>query len=346
MASGGPDRRSRPALPDPGAVEAAAERIRPHAVRTPLLESPLLDRRLGGRLLVKAEVLQRTGSFKFRGACNRIGRLSADERAAGVVAFSSGNHAQGVARAARIHGAPATVVMPADAPAVKLRNTRAHGADVVAYDREREDRREIARALAERTGRTLVEPFDDADVIAGQGTVGLEIAEQAAGLGCRPDAVAAPVGGGGLIAGIGLGLDAREKGVPLVGVEPAAFDDTRRSLESGRRETNPPGCRSICDALAVPAPGEMTFVLNRRRLETCLAVSDDDVRTAMAVAFAHFKLVVEPGGAVALAAVLSGRLPCRDRAVVVVASGGNVDRETFVDALDGADWTAPPLAVG
>ena len=346
MASGGPDRRIRPALPDRGAVEAAAERIRPHVSRTPLLESPLLDRHLGGRLLIKAEVLQHTGSFKFRGACNRIGRLSGDERAAGVVAFSSGNHAQGVARAARIHGAPATVVMPADAPAVKLRGARAYGADVVAYDREREDRREIARALAERAGRAMVEPFDDPDVIAGQGTVGLEIAEQTAGLGCRPDAVVAPVGGGGLIAGIGLGLDAREKGVPLVGVEPAAYDDTRRSLESGRREANPPGRRSICDALAVPTPGELTFALNRRRLETCLAVGDDDVRTAMAVAFAHFRLVVEPGGAVALAAVLSGRISCRDRVIVVVASGGNVDRGTFVDALDGADWTAPPLAVG
>ena len=310
-------------LPTQDDVEAAAQRIETLAVRTPLLEAPLLNRHLGGRLLVKAEVAQRTGSFKFRGAYNKISALTDQEKSAGVVAFSSGNHAQGVAHAAQLLGVPATIVMPADAPAIKLRNTRAYGAEVVTYDRGREDREDIGRGIAARTGAALVKPFDDPYIIAGQGTVGLEIVEQTAGRGCRPDAVVGPVGGGGLIAGMGLGLDAKTSGIPLFGVEPEDFDDTRRSLDSGRQETNPPGRNSICDALLAESPGEVTFTLNRKRLDACVTVSDADVQTAMAVAFSHLKIVVEPGGAVALAAVLSGQVVCRDRTVVVVASGGN-----------------------
>ena len=333
------------ALPNRNDVEAAAQRIQGLAIRTPLLESPLLNRHLGGRLLVKAEVTQRTGSFKFRGAYNKISALTDQEKLAGVVAFSSGNHAQGVAHAAQLLGVAATIVMPADAPAIKLRNTRAYGAGVVTYDRDREDREDIGRDIAARSGAALVKPFDDPYIISGQGTVGLEIVEQAIEMGCRPDAVVGPVGGGGLIAGMGLGLDAKLPGVPLFGVEPADFDDTRRSLDTGRREANPPGRHSICDALLAASPGKVTFALNRERLEACLTVSDTEVQTAMAVAFTHLKIVVEPGGAVALAAALSGRVTCRDRTVVVVASGGNVDPDTFAAAIDVVDWSAPPIAI-
>ena len=332
-------------LPNQDDVETATQRIQTLAVRTPLLEAPLLNQYLGGRLLVKAEVVQRTGSFKFRGAYNKISALTDREKSTGVVAFSSGNHAQGVAHAAQLLDVPATIVMPADAPAIKLRNTRAYGAEVVTYDCDRENREDIGRDIAARTGAALVKPFDDPYIIAGQGTVGLEIVEQTAGLGCRPDAVVGPVGGGGLIAGVGLGLDAKMPGIALFGVEPEDFDDTRRSLDSGRRETNPPGRNSICDALLAESPGEATFALNRERLAACFTVSDADVQTAMAAAFSHFKIVVEPGGAVALAAVLSGQITCRDRTVVVVASGGNVDPDTFAAAIDTVDWNTPPLAI-
>ena len=299
----------------------------------------------GGQKTSPGEVAQRTGSFKFRGAYNKISALTAQEKSAGVVAFSSGNHAQGVAHAAQLLGVAATIVMPADAPAIKLRNTRAYGAAVVTYGRDSEDREEIGRDIAVRSGAALVKPFDDPYIIAGQGTVGLEIVEQTVEMGCRPDAVVGPVGGGGLIAGVGLGLDARMPEIPLFGVEPEDFDDTRRSLDSGRREANPPGRRSICDALLATSPGKATFALNRERLEACLTVSDKDVQTAMAAAFVHLKIVVEPGGAVALATVLSGRVACRDRTVVVVASGGNVDPDTFAAAIDAVDWSAPPVAI-
>ena len=332
-------------LPSASDVKSAAERIRGHAIRTPLLEAPLLNRFLGGRLLVKAEIMQRTGSFKFRGAFNKISSLYDFGKTTGVVAFSSGNHAQGVAYASQLLGVPATIVMPADAPNIKLSNTQAYGATVVTYDRNNEDREEIGRDIAVGTGAELIQPFDDPDIIAGQGTVGLEIVEQLAKHGAHPDVVVSPVGGGGLVAGIGLGLDLDETGIPLFGVEPEGFDDTRRSLLSGQRETNLPGPISICDALLAEAPGEITFKLNRSRLEGCLAVSDKEVQTAMAAAFAYFKIVVEPGGAAALAAVLSGQIPCQNRCVVVVASGGNVDPQTFAASLDNVEWNAPPLAM-
>jgi threonine dehydratase len=323
-------------LPDLAAVEAAARRIAPHALRTPLLESPLLNRILGGRLLVKAEPLQRTGSFKFRGAYNRISQLSVEERKRGVVAFSSGNHAQGVAHAAALCQAPSIIVMPSDAPAIKIANTKAYGAEVLLYDRHGEDREAIGRRIAAERGAILVPPFDDPQVIAGQGTVGLELALQCAELGIAPDAISAPAGGGGLIAGISIAAKAKLPKARIIAAEPAGFDDHGRSLQSGRRESNAPGATSLCDALLAPSPGELTFAINRLNLSGAVAVTDAEVADAMRAAFTYLKLVVEPGGAVAVAGVLSGKLDCGGKTIVVVASGGNVDQLLFADILSRA----------
>lgn len=320
-------------LPTIADVEAAQRRIAGHAVVTPLLESPLLNARLGGRLLVKAESLQRTGSFKFRGAYNRLSQLGPEQRRRGVVAFSSGNHAQGVAHAAKLLGIPALIVMPLDAPGIKVRNTKAYGAEVLQYDRYTEDREAIGARLAAERGATVVPPFDDPDIIAGQGTVGLEIAEQARAMGASLDAVVANASGGGLIAGIALAMAAKSPKTDVYVAEPAAFDDYARSLKSGRRESNDPAARSICDSLLVSTPGEIPFAINSRLLKGGVVASDDEVRAAMAVAFSDLKLVVEPGGAVALAAVLTGRIPAAGRTIAVVCSGGNVDPETYAAAL-------------
>jgi len=314
-------------------VEAAARRLAGRAVLTPLLESPALNRRLGGRLLVKAEVLQRTGSFKFRGAYNTIAQLTAAQRKAGVVAYSSGNHAQGVAAAAELLGVPATIVMPADAPAIKAANTRGYGADIVFYDRYRESREEIAARLAQERGAALIPPYDHPQVIAGQGTAGLEIFHQATALDASLDAVLVPCSGGGFAAGCALALAKAPRSIRVFAVEPSGLDDMRRSLEAGKRVANDPGARSICDALLAPTPGEITFAINRRLLAGGFAVSDEEVCQAMAVAFTEYKLVVEPGGAAALAAVLSGKLEMKDKTVAVIASGGNVDPETFRKAV-------------
>jgi threonine dehydratase len=322
-----------PAAPDFAAIEDAARLIAGHATVTPLLESPLLNARLGGRLLVKAEPLQRTGSFKFRGAFNRIGRLSAAERRNGVVAFSSGNHAQGVAAAAQLVGAPAVIVMPADAPAIKVANTRAYGAEVVTYDRFTEDREAIGKRIRDERGAVLVPPYDDPHIIAGQGTVGLEIAAQTSAAGIVVDAVAACASGGGLVAGIALALEAKSPGTAVHVCEPAGFDDHARSLAADARVANAPGAHSICDALLAATPGEITFSINRRLLRSGIAVTDEEVLRAMGIAFRDLKLVAEPGGAVALAAALSGKLPVAGRTVVVVCSGGNVDPATFGRAL-------------
>jgi threonine dehydratase len=322
---------SADALPTFADVEAAAERLRGVAVRTPVLESEALNERVGGRVLLKAECLQRTGSFKFRGACNTISRIDA----AAVVAYSSGNHAQGVAAAARLLGKTATIVMPADAPAIKIESTRAHGADVRLYDRHAESREAIGVEIAARTGAALIRPYDDPRIIAGQGTVGLELAAQARELDARPVVALVPCGGGGLIAGCALALTEAFPEIAIYAVEPAGLDDTRRSLEAGARQANAPGATSICDALLVPTPGELTFALNRRLLAGGLAVTDDEVRSAMAFAFRHLKLVVEPGGAVALAAVLSKKLPLEGRTAAVVLSGGNVDPALFAAAITG-----------
>jgi threonine dehydratase len=314
-------------------VRSAAARIAGRARRTPLLADTPLDALTGGRILLKLETLQHTGSFKFRGAYNRLARLDSIQRAAGVVAFSSGNHAQGVAAAARLLGIHATIVMPADAPRVKMRNTLALGAEVIEYDRLRESREAIASRLAAERGAVLVPSFDDPDVIAGQGTVGLEMAEQAAGLGAKLDDVVVCVSGGGLIAGTALAIHAHSPGTRVWSAEPEGHDDHRRSLAAGRRESNPPGARSFCDALLAPEPGLLTFEINRRLLAGGLAVSDAEVRAAIAFAGRQLKLVVEPGGAVALAAVMSGRLECARRTIGVVLSGGNVDDALLADIL-------------
>jgi threonine dehydratase len=324
---------SEPALPGIDDIRRAAERLAGSAVVTPLLAAAAVDARLGGRLLVKAETLQRTGSFKFRGAFNTLKQLSPAEQRAGVVAFSSGNHAQGVAAAAQLLGIAATIVMPADAPAIKIANTRAYGADVVLYDRYRESREAIAAAIAERSGAILVKPFDDVRVIAGQGTAGLEIAAQAAALGLALDAVVIPCSGGGLAAGCALALEAVSPGTKVYTAEPAGFDDMRRSLAAGERVANAEGAASLCDALMAPMPGEITFAVGRRILAGGFVVDDNEVLTAMAAGFTDYKLVIEPGGAAALAAILAGKLALAGKTVAVVASGGNVDSRTFARAL-------------
>lgn len=305
------------------AIEAAADRIAGHAVRTPLLNAPLLDKELGRRVFVKAECLQKTGSFKYRGARSAISALSQDERAKGVVAFSSGNHAQGVACAAAEMGAPAVIVMPSDAPALKIANTRNYGAEVILYDREAEDRDAIGAALAKDRGLTLIKPFDNEMVIAGQGTTGLEIAEQAANAGIENADVLVCCGGGGLTGGIALALADRAPGFRVRPVEPQGFDDVARSLAAGARQTNNRRGGSICDAILTPSPGLLTFPILNAHCGPGLSVSDDDALRAMAVALSRLKLTLEPGGAVALAAALAETETNQD--IIVVASGGNAD---------------------
>ncbi|MEC8806832.1 MAG: threonine/serine dehydratase [Pseudomonadota bacterium] len=313
-------------------IRAAATRIAPYAVRTPLVESPLLNERLGFRLLVKAECLQHTGSFKLRGATNTV--MSLPDSVTDVVAYSSGNHAQAVARAAALCGIRAAIVMPEDAPAMKIEGTKAYGAEVVTYDRYSENREEIGGAIAAERGAELIPPFEDARVIAGQGTIGLEITAQCRETGAVPDHVVSCCGGGGLIAGISLAIRHELPEAQVWAAEPADFDDTVRSLASGRIERVDPAARSICDAVVTPAPGEMTFAINSTTLAGGFGVDDELVLRSMATAFRHLKLVIEPGGAVALAAALDGRLPAGAGCVVAVASGGNVDAEMFRRALD------------
>ncbi|GGF27322.1 serine/threonine dehydratase [Aliidongia dinghuensis] len=320
-------------LPTFADVVAAADRLKGQAIVTPLVESSALNKRLGFRLLVKAEPLQRTGSFKFRGAFNRLVQLDEAARRRGVVAFSSGNHAQGVAAAAEILGMPATIVMPADAPAIKLANTRGYGAEVVTYDRWTEDREAVAARIAAERGATIVKPYDERDIIAGQGTAALEIIAQAAERGIAIDAMAANSSGGGLIAGCALAFAARSPVTKVYCAEPTGFDDHARSLAAGSRVANTPGATSICDALLAATPGRLTFEINRRHLAGGLVASDAEAKRAMAVAFNELKLVVEPGGAIALAAALEGRFPGQPRTVAVIASGGNVDPALFREAL-------------
>ncbi|ALG89440.1 MULTISPECIES: threonine ammonia-lyase [Actibacterium] len=314
-------------------INAAAERLRGHARRTPLLSSPFLDELAGRRVLVKAECLQHTGSFKFRGGWSALSALPAEQRREGVIAFSSGNHAQGVAFAAREHGVPAVILMPADAPRLKIANTRALGAEVVHFDRATEDRDAIGARLAQERGLTLIKPFDEPQVIAGQGTTGLEIATQAADQGVREADVLVPCGGGGLTSGIALALEATAPGLRARPVEPEGFDDTARSLLSGRIERNPRTTGSICDAIITPSPGQITFPILSRLCGPGLVVTEDEARRAMAAAFTRLKIVLEPGGAVALAAALYHGDRIGGDAVIAVASGGNVDAELFCDAL-------------
>lgn len=315
-------------------IESAARQIAGLAVRTPLIRSDALDEATGGRLFVKAEPLQRTGSFKFRGASNRISRLTEAEQARGVVAYSSGNHAQAVAKAAQLMGVHATIVMPSDAPKLKVANTRSYGAEVVLYDRNTESREEIAeRVLKEHPGATLVPPFEDRFIIAGQGTAALESIEDLKAQGLEPGVALCPISGGGLMAGTALAFEALTPAARCYAVEPFEFDDYGRSLASGRRETNARTAGGLCDALLTPTPGELTFALNQPRLAGALKVTDEEVLRAMAFAFRWLKIVIEPGGCVALAAALAGKLDLKDRTVVVIASGGNVDTELFQRAL-------------
>ena len=315
-------------------IEAAATRLAGHARRTPLLSSPFLDEIAGRQVFVKAECLQHTGSFKFRGGWSAVSALDPDVRAKGVIAYSSGNHAQGVALAARLHGIPAVIVMPADAPKLKIENTRALGAEVVLYDRAGEDRDAIGARLSEERELTLIKPFDEPQVIAGQGTTGLEIAEQAAEAGHRPADVLVCCGGGGLTSGIALALEAKAPGLRVRTVEPEGFDDVARSLRSGGIEKNNRSAGSICDAILTPSPGKLTFPIMQRLCGPGLAVSDEDCLRAMTAAFTRLKIVLEPGGAVALAAALyhGGQTP--GDAVICVATGGNVDAEMYRAALE------------
>ena len=312
-------------------IHAAAERLEGITVKTPLLRSPEIDQRIGGTLLIKPECLQRTGSFKLRGAYNLMSQLSADDARRGVVAWSSGNHAQGVAAAGGMLGIETTIVMPEDAPAAKIDNTRALGGTTVLYDRYTGDREQIARELAAETGAALVPSYEHEHIIAGQGTMGLELMAQAAELGLVPDQVLICCGGGGLSSGSAIAIKDASAATDVILVEPEDFDDTLRSLEAGERRGNDPDARSICDALLSPTPGEMTFAINRELCRGAVTVSDDEVRHAMRVAFRDLKLVVEPGGVVALAAVLAGKVDVAGKTTAVVLSGGNVDETLYAD---------------
>jgi threonine dehydratase len=310
-------------------IDAAARVLAPFAVRTRLLSSPALDERVGAKVFLKPEMLQRTGSFKFRGAFNKLSSIPQAARGGGVVAFSSGNHAQGVAAAAQILNMRATIVMPADAPRSKRERTKGYGAEVVLYDRDREDREAIAGGIASKHGATLVRPYDDPKVIAGQGTVGREIAEDLAMLGVTPDIVVAPASGGGLVAGVAIAVKARYPQAELMSAEPEHFDDHARSLRAGKRESHGAEGRTICDALMASIPGEITFGINQQLLTQGVTASDAEVGVAVAFVFRELKLVVEPGGVVGLAALLAGRIEARGKTVVIVLSGGNVDADLY-----------------
>ncbi|MEW5420859.1 threonine/serine dehydratase [Amorphus sp. 3PC139-8] len=333
------------ALPDLPTIEDirdAARRLAGYAVRTPLLQAEALNVQAGGRVFVKAESLQRTGSFKFRGAYNRLSLIPEPERPAGVIARSSGNHAQGVAEAARLLGMPATIVMPSDAPAIKRARTLRSGARLVDYDRAREDRDAVAEALGRELGATQVHPFDDPGVIAGQGTVGLEIVETLSERGIHPDLVLVPAGGGGLTAGVGLAVKAAWPEVALVTVEPEGFDDQARSFQTGQRQSNTRLTGSIADALLSPTPGRLTFEINRHQVAYGVSVDDAALLAAMAAAASELKAILEPGGAAALAALLHRAVDLQGRTAVVIASGGNVDPQMFARALSGEGEIGSP----
>jgi threonine dehydratase len=312
-------------IPDFADVQAAAARIAPYAVRTPLVESWQLNALTGGRVFLKLETLQRTGSFKFRGACNRLAMIPLEQRDKGVVAFSSGNHAQGVAAAAKVFGMPALIVMPTDAPAPKIEGTRAFGAEIVSYDRVRDDREAIAAKICAERGAVLVKPFDDAGIIAGQGTAGLEIAKAAHHLDVALDEVLVPCSGGGLVSGVALGLKGSGVAARVHSVEPENFDGMKRSLEAGKRVQAPGGKLSIADALMAPIPGAIVFETAKHLLAPGFAVSDAELERAVVFAAEKLKLLVEPGGAAGLAALLAGRIEARGKTIAVVLSGGNAE---------------------
>ncbi len=310
-------------------VREAHERIKGRVVRTPLLRSETLDARLRANVWIKAETLQTTGSFKYRGAMNRIAKLTEAQRRAGIVAWSSGNHALALSHAAARKGVEATILMPQEAPRTKIDGVRANGGKVRLYDKTREVREEIGAEIAGRTGAVIIPPYDDPDVILGQGTVGLEIVEQARAWDVTLDAVLAACSGGGLVSGIAVAVAGESPDTAVHSVEPEGFDDMARSLASRRAETNAPSASSICDALLVPTPGRYTLPICATLLSGGLRVSDAEVRAAIAFAHRELKLVVEPGGAVALAALLAGKLDVAGKNVAIVLSGGNVDPDKF-----------------
>lgn len=315
-------------------VRAAQKRLAGHARMTPLLSSPFLDEVAGRRVLIKAECLQHTGSFKFRGGWSALSALTPEQVKAGVIAFSSGNHAQGVAYAARLHGAPAVIIMPSNAPAVKIANTRAFGAEVILYDRATESREEIGNRISAERGLTLIRPYDEAQVIAGQGTCGLEIAQQTAKACVNEADVLVCCGGGGLTSGIALALEADASGLRVRPCEPEGFDDVTRSLETGAVQRNANAEGSICDAIVTPQPGALTFPIMQKLCRPGIVVSDDECLRAVAFAFERLRIVVEPGGAAALAAALFHGDKLEGDAVIAVATGGNIDPAVFVQALD------------
>jgi threonine dehydratase len=325
-------------------IYAAADRLRGHARLTPMLNAPLLDAQAGRRIFLKAECLQKTGSFKYRGARSAISALPSETRDKGVLAFSSGNHAQGVALAAKELGTKAVIIMPSDAPALKINNTRAYGGEVILYDRASDDRDAIGETLAQERGLVLIKPFDNADVIAGQGTVGLEIASQAETTGIDEARVLVCCGGGGLTSGVALALAERAPSFHVHTVEPDGFDDVARSLIAGEIKRNERLSGSICDAILTPAPGELTFPILKTHCGPGLTVSDLEAQCAMAIAFEHFKVVLEPGGAVALAAAL---FKCGGPGdIIAVASGGNVDANVFQTALTQSQSVAGKAIMG
>ena len=314
-------------------IRAAALRIQGHSRYTPLLNSPFLDEIAGRRVWVKPECLQHTGSFKFRGGWSALSALDEQTRAKGVIAFSSGNHAQGIALAARSHGVPSVIIMPADAPALKIANTKAMGAEIVLYDRDGENRDTIGAAMSRERGLTLIKPYDEPEVIAGQGTVGLEIATQAAEHGVTKAEVIVCCGGGGLTSGIALALEADAPDMLVRPVEPEGFDDVARSLKDGIIRSNAATSGNICDAVITPQPGDITFPIMKRLCGSGLTVSEDEALQAMAQAFSRLKLVSEPGGAIALASALYRSDQITGDDVIVVISGGNVDAALFQTAL-------------
>jgi len=317
-------------------IEAAAERIKGVAVETPLLESAALNERMGLRVLLKPETLQRVGAFKFRGAYNRLVQLTPEQRKVGVVAFSSGNHAQGVALAAKLLGIPALIVMPSDAPKVKAQATAGYGAEIKFYDRLTESREKIAAAIAAERGAVVVPAFDDPHIIAGQGTAGLELMRQAQARGVTPGVVITPCSGGGLLSGVATAVKAISPKTALIGVEPAGYDDTLKSLQAGERTPMTPTHRTLCDALETPCPGELTFPILKRTVADIAVVTDAEVAEAMRYAFSTLKLVVEPGGSAGLAALLAGKVKTfGSEAIALVLSGGNVDPEQFAQVLRG-----------
>ncbi|KQM31573.1 threonine ammonia-lyase [Rhizobium sp. Leaf68] len=320
-------------MTDIAMIEAARQRMNGEAIRTPLMSSPFLDEIAGRKVLIKPECLQRTGSFKFRGGWSAVSALEPEVRKRGVIAFSSGNHAQGVALAASLHGVPAVIIMPRDAPKIKIENTRAYGAEVVLYDRANEDRDAIGATLSEERGLTLIRPYDEPLVIAGQGTVGLEIAEQAQEASVEKAEVLVCCGGGGLTSGVALALEARAPGLKARTAEPEHFDDVARSLASGKIERNAALSGSICDAIVTPQPGNITFPILKRLCGAGIAVTEEEALRAMVLAFQRLKIVVEPGGAVALAAALFHGNELETDTVIAVASGGNVDSAIMADAL-------------